>query len=229
MVAEDDLLEEIASVFQEDKEIGTATGKVLAEFEVLPPDWILKHCNNGWLSLADYGNKTLISDTDPGIWSCHQAIKREVFFKACGYNPENTEGVWIGDGETGLNIKIAALGYKFAYTPKSITHHIIPAERISQSYLNKRLSNQGNCDAYTEYRSSMLTISALVKRSLANLIRFPKFLAKSILEKWNGIDQWHMTRAYSYYYRSKSVYQMRLAFDREFRAMVVKNDWLQEA
>jgi glycosyltransferase involved in cell wall biosynthesis len=229
MVAEVDLLEKIASIFQESIKIGTATGKVLPIWEAPPPDWILKYCNNGWLSLADYGNKQLISDNDPGIWSCHQAIKREVFFKAGGYNPENTEGVWIGDGETGLNIKIAALGYKFAYTPGSITHHIIPATRTTQSYLNKRLANQGNCDGYTEFRSSKPTVLFLLKKSFGNLIRFSKFLLRSIPEKWKNKDQWHMTRAYSYYYRSKSFYQLRLAFDKEFRAMVMKNDWLKEA
>ena len=65
-----------------------------------------------------------------------------------GTNPENTAGEWVGDGETRLNIKIKNLGYKFAFNGKGIIYHIIPSERMKQSYLNGRLYNQGNCDSF---------------------------------------------------------------------------------
>ena len=32
--------------------------------------------------------------------------RKDIFFSSGGFNPENTAGEWIGDGETGLNIKI---------------------------------------------------------------------------------------------------------------------------
>ena len=71
--------------------------------------------------------------------------------KSGGYNPENTRGEWIGDGEAGLNRKLQELGYWSGYISSSITYHMIPTERMTQGYLNKRLANQGNCDSYSDY------------------------------------------------------------------------------
>ena len=51
----------------------------------------------------------------------------------------------------------------------------------------------------------------------------------SNMKEKNNNDQWHMTRAYSHYYRSKSLYNLKLILNKEFRAMVLKNDWLTEA
>ena len=72
-------------------------------------------------------------------------------------------GELIGDGEPGLNIKLADLGYWFAYIGSSITHHVIPPERMTQEYLNKRLANQGNCDSYTDYRRNTYSKVELIK------------------------------------------------------------------
>ncbi|HLO81803.1 MAG TPA: glycosyltransferase family 2 protein [Chitinophagaceae bacterium] len=228
MIADENLLTEIARIFEKDNTVGAATGKVLPRWEKQPPEWILKYCNNGWLSLADYGDTDFVAENDPGIWSCHQAIKRNVFLKAGGFNPENTGGIWIGDGETGLNIKIHNLGYKFAYQPKAVTYHIIPKHRTTQDYLNKRLKNQGNCDSYTEYRLKKNDSMELFRSSILDLIRVPKFSLKGFLQKINGKDSWHMTRAYASYYGSRSRYALRLIYDRAFRDMVLKNDWLNE-
>ena len=54
---------------------------------------------------------------------------------------------------TGLNIKIRSMGYRFAYTASSNIYHVIPKERMTLSYLVRRVGNQGYCDSYTEYRS----------------------------------------------------------------------------
>ncbi len=228
MIANENLLTAITSVFEDDQQIGTATGKVLPKWDQQPPDWVLKYCHNGLLSLANYGDATLISDSDPGIWSCHQAIRRNVLFEAGGFNPENTDGVWIGDGETGLNIKIKNLGYRFAYQPLAITYHFIPAARTTQAYLNKRLKNQGNCDSYTDFRKDHPGVFALSWSSFINILRVPKFLIKSIIQKSSHLDSWHMTRAYAGYFLSRSLYGVKLLLDERFKKMVLKDDWLTE-
>lgn len=228
MIADAHLLDKIAAVFERDEKVGSATGKVLARWEQSPPDWVLKYCINGLLSLADYGDQPFTSDIDPGIWSCHQALRRTAFFASGGFNPENTMGKWIGDGETGLNIKIGALGYTFGYAPHAITYHIIPAYRTTQAYLNKRLKNQGNCDAYTEYRKDPAGSFSLLRGALANLLRAPRFLAKAMIQKRNGHETWRLTRAYAGYYLSKCVYNLQLIVDGPFRKMVLRNNWLEE-
>ena len=176
MIADPRLLKELARVFELDPMIGTATGLVIGKFDVDPPEWVKKYLINGYLSLTDKNKQEdiVVSRADCGVYSCHQAIKREVFFQSGGFNPENTAGVWIGDGETGLNIKIQSLGYKFAYTSKSIIQHIIPKNRTTLKYLINRVGNQGFCDSYTDYRQHRdrrKIIPSMVKRNTLGMTR----------------------------------------------------------
>mgnify|MGYP000973157067 CR=1 FL=1 len=154
MIADPDLLINLVQLFSYNPKIGCVTSRILPRFEVAPPKWVQKHLINAYLSLTDNDRpeQLVISENDTMVYSCHQGIKSDVFFKSGGFNPENTAGVWIGDGETGLNIKIKAMGYLFAYISSSVIYHIIPQERMTLSYLIRRIGNQGYCDSYTDYR-----------------------------------------------------------------------------
>src|SRR5574341_1594500 len=105
MIADKDLLTNLIKVFLMDYHVASATGRILPKWETEPPQWILKYCYNRWLSLNDRSEQLIIAPFDMDVFSCHQAVLREAFFKSGGFNPENTAGEWIGDGETGLNIK----------------------------------------------------------------------------------------------------------------------------
>ena len=166
MIADHNLLSEIIKVFECDPKIASVTGRVLPKWEIKPPDWIIKLCFNGLLSLNNPPEDFIISKDDCNIFSCHQAILKEVFFASGGFNPDIIKGEWIGDNETGLNIKIKELGYKFGYTGASIIYHLIPPERMTQSYLNKRLANQGNCDSYTDFRKYHYSNFSLLKNTI---------------------------------------------------------------
>jgi glycosyltransferase involved in cell wall biosynthesis len=228
MIADSNLLKEIALLFEMDSKIGSATGKVLPKWASDPPAWILKYCNNYYLSLNDLGENIIISEKDMGVFSCHQAMRKDVFMKSGGFNPENTMGEWIGDGETGLNIKIKSLGYKFAYNPASVIYHIIPAERTTQRYLNKRLKNQGNCDSYTDFRSCQFGYRAFISQFrsysrsiLLNMFWFLRF-------RISNNEEWHIRRANICYFIARIKYDFRLMHDQEFKSMVLKTDWLNE-
>src|SRR5215210_6277352 len=153
MVADPGLLESIVTAFGTNSNVGSATGRILPRWETEPPRWVLEHCRNELLSLNDLGEATIISNTDPGVFSCHQAVLREAFMRAGGFNPDTNAEKFTGDNETGLNIKIRKLGYRFAYVGTSVTHHIIPAARMTQRYLNSRFADQGFCDSYTAYQA----------------------------------------------------------------------------
>lgn len=228
MIADKNLLKNLVKVFTGGQNVASATGKVLPKWEVDPPKWILKYCYNGRLSLNDLGEDLIIAPFDIGVYSCHQAVLREVFFACGGFNPENTAGEWIGDGETGLNIKIKELGYKFAYVGNSIIYHIIPAERLTQKYINKRIANQGNCDSYTEYKKNLYNESELYKRMLTYakklVLQMICFCAKFLLLN----DGWRINRAYISYYLNRIKYDYRLITKENWRKMVLKSDWLNE-
>ena len=228
MRADKDLLTEISKPLCVDPEIGTITGRVLPDWEVTPPKWISKYCYNALLSLNDRSEDLIISPSDVGVYSCHQAITKRALIDAGGFNPENTAGVWIGDGETGLNIKLRRLGYKFAYIGSAVTYHMIPAYRMTQRYLNQRLGNQGFCDSYTEYRSNPSSdfslLLTLLKRTLITCPRTALlYLARSIL----GLNaRWRFALAYLFYYYNRAVYDLKIVTDEEWKALVLRSDWL---
>lgn len=229
MIADKNLLSEIVKVFNMGFNVGSAAGKVLPKWEVAPPEWILRYCYNGLLSINDRSEELIIAPFDIGVYSCHQAILREAFFKSGGFNPENTAGEWIGDGETGLNLKIKSLSYKFAYVGSSVIYHIIPASRMTQSYLNKRLANQGNCDSYTEFRKNKYGFFQLIMQIARHLKNICTLILKTALRFFTGNDFWRILAAQIFYNVSRIKYDFRLMNDEKWRKLVLKNNWLEES
>ena len=137
MEADPNLLAEILNMFTKEIKLGTVTGITIPIFEDSPPDWIKKNMLNHYLAVTDRKDfhwQYFISEEEPvGFYSNHQAIKREAFFQSGGFNPENTKGVWLGDGETGLNIKLRKNKWMFGFTKKSKTYHHIPKSRLTIS------------------------------------------------------------------------------------------------
>ena len=183
-----------------------------------------------WVASLHHGPEDLIiSGNDCGVYSCHQALRRDAFIAAGGYNPENTAGEWIGDGETGMNIKLKDLGYRFAYIGTAITHHVIPAERMTQAYLNRRLGNQGNCDSYTDYRRYRFNRINLICVTLNEFARSILHMGMFLVKLSVGKKSWRMELAYAQYFRKRMVYDFRLLIDKSWRNLVLKDNWLVDA
>jgi glucosyl-dolichyl phosphate glucuronosyltransferase len=228
MVAEPDLLREIVKPFALDPTIGAVTGKVLPRWEEPPPDWIVRHCMNSWLSLNDRPEDLLVAAYDVGVFSCHQALTRKAFLEGGGFNPENTAGVWIGDGETGLNEKLRLLGYRFAYTSRAVTHHMIPAGRTTLRYLVGRVGNQGLCDSYTEYRKHRSRANILPRALRRNAFAMPKRLSRTLFGVVRGKEAWQFLPAWLMYFHKRNTYDYRLYVDGAFREVVEIDDWLRD-
>lgn len=227
MIASPELLEKLVDIFRLNEKIGCATGPVIPNWEFTPPNWILKYCQNFLLSLINRSEILLIAPYDIGCFSCHQAIRKDVFFQTGGFHPENTAGTWLGDGETGLNQTVKNLGYYFAYTSESVIYHCIPKSRMTQSYLNKRLHNQGFCDSYTEYRlpagTSRLKLVLSIGKSFVLCFRHLCFFA---LKYVSANDSWHLDLGYFWYHSGKIIYKARLLSFDKWRQLVQKSNWL---
>lgn len=228
MVADPDLLLSIIQVFSYDPLIGCATGKILPRFEVQPPKWVERHLINAYLSLTDRDRpeQFVISSSDAMVYSCHQAIRRDVFIKSGGYNPENTAGIWIGDGETGLNLKIMALGHRFAYTANSIIYHLIPKNRMTLGYLVSRLGNQGFCDSFTEYRSHRKKNEILPRLFMRSTVGTLKLMMMTLGVILLGRESWHFIPARVIYLHHRACYDLKLYFNPDFRKVAEIDDWL---
>jgi glycosyltransferase involved in cell wall biosynthesis len=228
MIAEPDLLEQIVAVFDAGANVGSATGRVLPRWDTEPPRWVLEHCKNALLSLNDLGPATIISDNDPGVFSCHQAMLREAFMAAGGYNPDTNAEKFTGDNETGLNIKVKKLGFRFAYVGASVTHHMIPAARMTQRYLNGRFADQGFCDSYTAYQAKQTGKPRLAARVVAHSLMAGVTSAKALVRRATGDSRWRLDLARFYYHRNWARYDTRLIRYAEWRQFVTRSDWLTD-
>jgi glycosyltransferase involved in cell wall biosynthesis len=231
MIADPELLNEIVRPFIFDEKVGTATGRVLPKWEVPPPAWVERLCNNAYLSLLDPPTDFLITRDIDNLYSCHQAIRRDVFFMTEGFNPENTKGVWVGDGETGLNIKIKQMGYKFAFNGKSVIHHIIPPSRLTQTYLNKRIGNGAYCHAYTTYREQRPSNFGLLIENLRLIFVAAPVKFLSIFWKTVKTKDFHYLRfaiAHIFYFYKRLNYNFKILFNPNWKKFVLKNNWLSD-
>ncbi|MDC1387035.1 glycosyltransferase family 2 protein [Candidatus Thioglobus sp.] len=229
MIADKNLLTKIIEVFNIDTRVAVVTGKITAKFESKEPLWVRKHLINSFLSLTDNSRKEnlIISSEDIGVYSCHQAIKKEVFFSAGGFNPENTAGVWLGDGETGLNIKIKKLGVYFAYFAESKIEHIIPKNRTTLKYLISRIGNEGYCRAYTEYRIYKSKKKLLQNIVYINLLDLLIIQVKYIILILIGRKNIRFILAFPFFYFKKSVYELKLLTNVQLREVVLIDDWIK--
>ncbi|MEO8664522.1 MAG: glycosyltransferase [Ignavibacteria bacterium] len=229
MIADKNLLVNIVKVFDMNFNVAVAGGKVLPKWEFDPPEWLLKYFKNGSLSLIEKSEKLIIASYDIGIYSCHQAMLKEVLFKCGGFNPDIVKEKLMGNGETGLNIKILDAGYNFAYVDDAISYHMIPRSRMTQKYLNYRFGNQGNCDGFTGYRKNRNTNKELIK--LICFYHIPgmfNYLFRSMIKQKEKKGLWRLHRAYYHYFINRIKFDLKLVTDEKWRSYVLKYDYIND-
>lgn len=226
MIADKDMLAHITEVFKRYPNLGAVTGKVIPKWETEPPKWVKKYLNNQWLSLIDRGMELCITDYDLGVYSCHEAIRRELFMDTGGFHPDIIGTEWVGDGETGFNKELQEKGYHFAYVGNAVTEHIIPQTRMTQKYLNRRLYNQGCSDSYTAYRYCIAEKKDFKVRRLKYLIPLLKKWIRTLVQAVRKKTSIRFMISFYYYYKARTEYDMRLKRDEKWRKMVLQTNWL---
>jgi glycosyltransferase involved in cell wall biosynthesis len=229
MIAERDMLAALYRMFELDARVAVATGRVLPKWEVDPPEWITRYCLNGLLSLQFREEDLLISSEDPGVWSCHEAIRKDVLISCGGFPPENTGGEWVGDGESGLNARVRERGHKFAFTAAAVTHHVIPAGRLTQAYLNRRHENQGNADAYTWFRATRPDERGLAQQEKHCRKSLTRARLTALSQRAKRRLWWHMAKGQVSYWEARLKYTRRLRRDASWREFVLQDNWIADA
>jgi len=155
-------LEGVAEAFGE-KGIVLVGGKVLPKFESEPPVWITRTWEKGhqggrvlpYLSILDLGDE--VKPVSPYyVFGCNFAIRKSVLLETGGFHPDAMPPELIryrGDGETHVARYIIEHDYKAVYHPKASVHHLIPRDRLKESYFFNRAFGQGISDSYTDIRS----------------------------------------------------------------------------
>lgn len=228
MIAHPKMLKNLLKVFEQDENVAVATGRIMPKWLSIPPRWVEQYCCNLKLSLNDLGVGTIISNKDMGVYSCHQAIRRDVFNKTNGFHFDYVGGELLGDGESGLNQDIIEMGYKLAYVGSSYIFHMIPENRMTQKYINKHYHNQANCVSYQEYRRSPFGKQELYSRICSYIFRF---LYESVVLFYVGLRKrttFRFIPATFMYYRARIRYDYKIIHDDQWRAMVLQSNWKDE-
>jgi len=157
-------LQAIAESFQ-NQDVVLVGGKNLPKFEEEPPEWIKKmwkpdkngHRIISYLSVLDLGDeiKTIYPYL---VFGCNFSIKRATLLEAGGFHPDAMPQEMLryrGDGETHVSKFIENRGYRTIYNARASVFHMVPQERLTESYFCKRAYLQGISDSYTQIRNAL--------------------------------------------------------------------------
>lgn len=146
-----------------DPDVHLVGGRNLPEYEKTPPKWLQWFWHNhpsgkfcGSLSLLDFGENLI--EIDPVyIWGLNFSIRKKTLYELGGFHPDcipRSLQHFQGDGETGLTMKAKEKGYKAVYQPMALVYHLVPGERMTYEYFDKRFFYQGVCNSYSYIRKS---------------------------------------------------------------------------
>lgn len=115
-------------------------GTILPEWELEPPDWILRLVPLG-LTYALTAPDLEEGPIFPGlVWGPNMAVRREVFNSGHRFNDTigpNGSNYAMGS-ETEFTIRLSRAGYKSWFCKKAVVQHFIRANQVQKSWVLKR-------------------------------------------------------------------------------------------
>jgi glycosyltransferase involved in cell wall biosynthesis len=220
-----------ATAFEAHSEMAAAGGPVAPVWEPPPPQWLLDYMGDyrpGFIMLSIWEpySEFQLKPGGPFFFGVNLAIRRQALFRSGGFNPEAFGETWLGDGEAGLNRKLAARGEPVGYVPEARVYHHIPASRMTVDYLCRRMANEGACEIYAELHPRLPSRRELCRRALA--IAWQKRQLWRAARRVRGQTdisslntQLEAARTWAQF-----AYLARLLFSRKLRQLVTKEDWL---
>lgn len=144
-------------------DINLFTGSAMPIYQSYPPSWLRYFWDYNkkdkinccyWLSLIDFGPEIKLIDPNL-VWGLNFIIRKNAILKYEGFHPDVTAPSllgFVGDGETGLTMKMKSAGEVALYLPDLLIHHIATKERLSKLYFLKRAYVQGISDSFAELK-----------------------------------------------------------------------------
>jgi glycosyltransferase involved in cell wall biosynthesis len=143
-----DYLQRTTELFAKDPDLGAAGGKVVPEFEIVPPDWIREF--SGLLALRDFGGESRLQRGGPNApWpdfapvGAGLSVRRtgaRAYAEALNRDPArralDRRGRSLGSGgDNDLVFTLLHAGGGVGYFPGLQLTHLIPASRLEAGYL----------------------------------------------------------------------------------------------
>jgi len=144
-------------------DVALVGGNIFPDYEVPPPDWILRmwresSCSFGnylfYLSILDFGNVT--REIPPEyVFGCNFSIRKKMLIEAGGFHPDAMPKELLrfrGDGETSVASSIIRYNAKVLFNPKTSLYHKIGKNRLTTDYFSKRAFEEGITKSFAECR-----------------------------------------------------------------------------
>ncbi|HLX91441.1 MAG TPA: glycosyltransferase [Puia sp.] len=151
----DNWLTEIDRIFRLHPEIGLLGTRIEIQWDKSAPAWM----QNYQYLLGEIRGESPLVIKDSGLFvnSGSMAIPKELFEKLGGTLPEQIGGKYVGDGETGLCLKLHNLKKPIALTNDTFVYHYQLVEKNARiADIRRRFENNGIGEAYNEvYRQGV--------------------------------------------------------------------------
>ncbi|MFW5487274.1 MAG: glycosyltransferase [Desulfovibrio sp.] len=208
----------------DDPAVAAAGGRVEPLWFGQPPTWMEPFYV--FLTLFSPGKETRPVQGECLV-GCNIAVRRDILFKAGGYNPDLIKGRIIGDGEAGLQRKIFSRGLgKVMYVPAALVHHEVPQKRLTFEYMLSRMEAEGACVAHMIFQEKKPEATGL--------------LTLAAEKAWKGVYRYWLSwraeaESHAYYdnrfrsasYFRESAYYLKLVTDTNFREFAAREDWMK--
>ncbi len=220
-----DWLKEINNVFEINNEVAGVAGKIKIKWDETPPEWIHEYEN--FLGKLNYGDEIKY---EKGLYmnAGNLHIKKDILIDVGGFNPEMV-GEWLmGDGETGLWVRLKKYNHIIGWAPKAIMEHYqIAKKNATVGDIKRRFMNNGICIPYNIYAIDKKGYKALIWNMVLALKQTVKWKYNSVKAAIKSDDR---NERYSIFrtafYTAQIKYTLKIILDKEFRKALTKGDWV---
>ena len=157
-------LTEILKVYYANKECAAVTCKIEIQWDEEEPEWIGPY--KQLLGQLDYGDKVNYTTSyylNGGLMS----VRKDVFERLGGFNPDLVGKYLVGDGDLGFVNKLHAEKAIIGWTPYAIMKHMqLVAKHGSKRGIALHCYNNGIADSYAMYRKQQFRMNGTMWKLL---------------------------------------------------------------
>lgn len=165
-----DCVQSILDVYQMNPDVAAVAGKITVEWDKEAPDWIEPYLF--MFGQLDYGDEIIFRKDiylNGGIFS----IRKSIFEELGGFNPDLIGDYLVGDGDTGLVIKLHKANKLIGWTPFAEMKHLQFVEKHGTvEGMGRRFFNVGISNTYGFYREQNFKMNVQVLRYRLNSFLF---------------------------------------------------------
>lgn len=157
-------LDSILEVYRDNKDCEAVACKIEIQWDDVEPNWIGPY--KYMLGQLDYGENVSYSDgyyLNGGLMS----VRKDVFERLGGFNPDLVGPNLIGDGDLGFVKKLHAKKAVIGWTPNAIMKHMqLVSKHGSKKGIALHCYNDGIADSYGRYRKQQFKMNSVMWKFL---------------------------------------------------------------